>query len=381
MKIGIDTFGCDHGRSGVGTYLTSLCAHLPESRAGTDGGFAFELFGPEMDRYTYNSETALRYEGVSVPDTLVHERLWHIFRARAFVKKARYDCVFFPAGSRTLARVKSVPSVAVVHDVVSSLVKKRGGPWFSVQILDGLKRAAKVVASSQFVRKDLIALGVDSRKIEVVYNGIDHARFYPRPSVETDVIDIKPFAVKRPYFIYASSISGPEKRHVELIQAFDLFKLNSGFPHRLVLAGNIGKGIEAVKRAAAGARFSSDIFITGHFPHENLPQLYAASDACVFPASDEGAALPVAEAMAMGIPCAVAKSGVLPEIAGNNALYFSPDDTVDIALALQKIVTDEAFRAEVRASGIEWTKRFTWDKTVRLTLEAVRNAVSQFPPP
>ncbi|GMO42205.1 MAG: glycosyltransferase family 1 protein [Treponemataceae bacterium] len=376
MKIGIDTFGCGHGQSGIGTYLMSLCAHLPDETAQSDGAqtMRFELFGLEMDRYTYSAEKRINFAGVSIPGTPISERLWHLLRSASFIKKNQYDCVFFPAGSRVLSFAPTIPTVAAVHDVVSSRIKKHDNPWYGFRIKTALKRAAKIIAASQFVRKDLISLGIDSRKIEVVYNGIDHGQFFPRPAGDSDIVDIKPFAVKRPYLIYPSSILGPEKKHIELIEAFNLFKLNTGLPHRLVLAGNGGTGLASVKKAASSSRFSSEIFITGHFPHAGLPKLYAAADACVFPASSEGAALPVIEALASGIPCACAKSGVLPEIAGNNALFFNADDTVDIAIALQKIVSDEALRQNLSASGVEWTKRFSWEKTVRLTLEVIKSA-------
>jgi glycosyltransferase involved in cell wall biosynthesis len=281
--------------------------------------------------------------------------------------------VLFPAGSRVLLRSFTSPSVAVVHDVVSHLIKKNNSPWFRFHIKTGLKRVTKIIATSQFVRKDLIGLGIDSNKIEVVYNGINHEHFFPRPIADTDFIDIKPFAIKRPYFIYASSLQGPEKKHVELIQAFDLFKLNTGLPHRLVLAGSVGPGFAAVQKAIVSSHFSSDIFVTGYFPHDSLPRLYAAADACIFPASSEGSALPVIEAMATGIPCACAKSGVLPEIAGNNALFFNVDNTVEIALALQRIVEDTALRETLVTGGLEWTKRFSWERTARLTLDVIKS--------
>jgi glycosyltransferase involved in cell wall biosynthesis len=328
-----------------------------------------------MDRYTYSTEKSVSYMGFSVPDTLMYERLWHVFSAPRFIKRFQYDCVLFPAGSRMLPRACSSPAVAVVHDVVSHLIKQNKSGWFRFQIKAGLRRATKIIATSQYVRKDLIGLGIDGAKIEVVYNGINHELFFPCAVDDSGVIDIKPFAIKRPYFIYASSIQGPEKKHVELIEAFDLFKLNTGLPHRLVFAGAGGAGLPDVQKAIASSHFASDIFLTGHFPHDSLPLLYAASDACVFPASSEGSALPVIEAMATGIPCACAKSGVLPEIAGNHALYFNAEDTVSIAASLEKIVSDKELRDTLVAGGVEWTKRFSWEKTAQRTLDVVRSAV------
>ena len=59
---------------------------------------------------------------------------------------------------------------------------------------------------------------------------------------------IKPFAIRRPYFLYASTMSSPLKRHCELIKAFEIFKKRTGLPHRLVLAGSEGDSRQQCKK-------------------------------------------------------------------------------------------------------------------------------------
>ena len=54
MKIGIDTFGLNHSRSGLGSYISSFTSNLPQS----DDFYKenkIELFGSEIDRFTYTS--------------------------------------------------------------------------------------------------------------------------------------------------------------------------------------------------------------------------------------------------------------------------------------------------------------------------------------
>ena len=91
--------------------------------------------------------------------------------------------------------------------------------------------------------KDLISLGIQSEKIDVIYNGLDHSYFYPHTELEGETVNISPFSIKRPFFIYASRLSGPEKKHIELIKAFSMFKKKTGLPHRLVLAGSEGSSL------------------------------------------------------------------------------------------------------------------------------------------
>ena len=105
-----------------------------------------------------------------------------------------------------------------------------------------------------------------------------------------------------------------------------MFKEKTGLPHRLVLAGEEGAYAEEVQKAAFDSSAATEIFMTGYFPREGFPELYRNSEMCVFPSVNEGVGLPVLEAMATGIPVACAKAGALPEIAGNNVLFFVSDN-------------------------------------------------------
>lgn len=367
MFVGIDAFGCDQGRSGIGLYLLSLLANLPK-----DDTISYELFGSEFEKYTYSSVAdKINYLGIKVSDTVASEIAWHKHRASSFISKQGYDVTLFPVASKYLPKKFNVPGVAVVNDVVSKIAEYKNNPLYAIYIKHGLKKCKKIIVPSLFVKKDLIALGIPSSKIEVIYNGINHSLFYPREIINNDVVNINPFAIKRPYIICASKLQSKEKKHVELIKAFSLFKKNTGLPHRLVIAGEEGAYSEAIHKAVASSDYSSDIFLTGFFPHESLPELYSCADACICPSVIEGVGLPVLEAFACRIPVACAKAGALPEMAGNHALYFNPDDIPAFAEAIEKIVSDKNLREQLLSGSIDWVKRFSWEKTAQRTMEVL----------
>jgi glycosyltransferase involved in cell wall biosynthesis len=371
MKIGIDTFGCDHGRSGTGAYVAAIVKNLPK-----DSPHSFELFGAEIDRYTFDSEDRIHtFTGLHILDGITGDRLWHMFSLKRFVKKQKYDAVLYTASTRVLPMGCKVPSVAVVNEIVSNTLKEQGGFFGKYLLRKSLKQATMIIVASQFIRKDLVNLGIKPDKIEVIHNGIDHSLFYQHEIPEGDTVLIKPFSIKRPFLIYASRISSDKKKHKELIQAFSLFKEKTGLPHRLVLAGSDEANSESVHREASLSPYASDIFLTGYFPHQNLPELYSCADACIFPSVGEGVGLPIIEAMASGIPVACAKAGSLPEIAGDCALYFNPDDIEGFASSIELILKDEKLREKLIKSGLEWTKRFGWDKTVQKTIKVIESIV------
>ena len=372
MKVGIDTFGCGHGKSGLGSYLSSLTSHLINTEENS-----FELFGSEIDRYTYGADNGLLYNSVNLPDSRKAERIWHYMGANFFARKHKYNVVLYAAGSHYLPLYFKVPGVAVVNDVLSELYASDLIDSKTLRIIIGLKNASHIIAASQYIRKDLVKLGIPEEKITVIHNGIDHSEFYPRELLSPNLVDIKPFAIKRPYFIYASRMSSLTKKHVELIKAFSIFKEKTHLEHRLVIAGSEGEATEDIKQAILDSKYASDIFITGFFPREGFPMLYSASEGAIFPSVNEGVGLPVLEAMATGVPVACSNEGALPEFAGNNAIYFDSDNIEQMALVIEQLAMDSALRKKLIAGGIEWTKRFDWSKTAEKTIELLKKVAKK----
>lgn len=373
MKVGIDTFGCDNGRSGLGAYLMSLVPALPM----TDD-IQFELFGPEIDRYTYNGDKSFKFTSVNVPDSLALERMWHALKVNSFGKKMNYDVILYPAGSRILPSSFKVKSVAVINDIVSNLFDKSDDSWYRKRIKKGLSKVDCIIAASEYIRNDLEASGINCSNIQVIHNGIDHSLFYPENSIESDnqIVDIKPFAIKKPYLIYASRMVDDKKKHIELIRAFTLFKERTHLPHRLVLAGSEGNYGDVVHKEAGASTASSDIFVTGYFPHDHFPELYHNADACIFPSVTEGVGLSVMESMACGLPVACSSAGALKEIAGDSALYFDSDNIEEFASAIERIVTDKELRSSLVEKGIESARKFSWQCTAERTVEVLRNIIN-----
>ena len=365
MRIAIDTLGGDHGRSGFGSYILYFISNLPKEL-----DIQIELFGTEEDRYTYTSGTDIPYSAIKLLDTPRALRRWYKYHANRFIKKQGYDAVIYPTACRMVPpKYKNHIGVAVINSIMSYESADKSGKE-KRQLKKGILRAQKIIAASKFIKDDLVKLGVSEERIHVIHNGIDHKLFFPMADLfENEIVDVKPFAIKRPYFVYGSTLSSPEKKHIELIKAFELFKRNTGFPHRLVLAGNDGPFAEEIHKAAFNSSFASDIFLTGFFPHENFARLYGGAEACLFPSVNEGIGLPILEAMACGIPVLCSDKGALKEIGGTAPLYFNSDDIDQMATCMQKIVEEKDLRENMITDGIMWANEFNWEDTVKKTLE------------
>ena len=73
-----------------------------------------------------------------------------------------------------------------------------------------------------------------------------------------------------------------------------------------------------------------------------LEGLYALADVFVFPSLHEGFGLPVLEAMRRGVPVACSNASSLPEVAGDAALLFDPEDAGAISAAIERVLGDRA---------------------------------------
>ncbi|PIE97782.1 MAG: glycosyl transferase family 1 [Treponema sp.] len=377
MKIGINAFGCKHGRSGIGAYVYSLVNNLPEIE------HEVSIFGPELDRYTYTSDIDyVAYEGISIDDTEFAEKLWHKTHFNAFVQKTKYDAVLFPAGTGLLPIANfSKPVFLVIQEPIEPEKKSLFGFFskFSNKMI--FEKATGIIAPTKYIKKSLIEAGIPKNKIKVIHNGINTDIFHPRKINENEVALMEPFAIRRPYIIYASRISEPEKHHVELIRGFSIFKQKTNAPHRLVIAGAEGENADIVYNEVMDSPVSSDILLTGYIEHEKLANLYVASDLCIFPSTIEGVGLPVIEAMACGIPTACANAGALPEIAGYASHFFDPENPEAISAAIMELATfsdgsTDDYRQKMTEKGLEWVKKYNWTKTSIQTFDYITDLLS-----
>lgn len=370
MKIAIDTFGCDHGKSGLGSYLFNFINNIP-----ADLPHSIELFGPEVDRYIYKSAIEKTFTSVSIPDTLKAERKWHKRKIKKFLRQQNYDLVIYPAVENVIPKKITTKAIAVMNSIYSVLKEDTKRKYIK-RLKNSLEKIDLIIASSNFIKEDLVKNGFEESKIAVVYNGIDHKVFFPSLDVDSEYVEVSPFAIKRPYFIYGSRLSGEEKKHIELIKAFNLFKKNTDYPHRLVLAGADGAYSEQIRNAAYNSEFASDIFITGFFPHESFSKLYAGASACVFPSVNEGVGLPILESMACGIPVLCSASGALKEVGDDAPIYFDSDNIDEIAKDLQLIVEDSELNKNKVDACLKRANHFNWNETVVQTFKLIEKVLT-----
>jgi alpha-1,3-rhamnosyl/mannosyltransferase len=156
-----------------------------------------------------------------------------------------------------------------------------------------------------------------------------------------------------------------------LLDAWESFRLRGDFD--LVIAG--AGGWAAEKTLARLAARPKGVRYLGYVPEDELPGLTAGATAFIYPSLYEGFGLPVAQAMAAGVPVITSNTSCLPEVAGGCALLVDPRSAAEIQSALDKLLTSTELRRELGAAGMARARReYRWNVCARKSLEFFHRA-------
>jgi glycosyltransferase involved in cell wall biosynthesis len=118
--------------------------------------------------------------------------------------------------------------------------------------------------------------------------------------------------------------------------------------------------------------------LPGYITSEQREQLFKGALAFVMPSHTEGFGMPVVEAMVAGVPVIAADRGALPEVAGQAARFFEPDDVDTLMNLLRTIIADRGLRARMSELGIEQARQFNWKSSAGVLREAWSEAIESF---
>jgi glycosyltransferase involved in cell wall biosynthesis len=91
------------------------------------------------------------------------------------------------------------------------------------------------------------------------------------------------------------------------------------------------------------------------------------------PSLSEGFGLTVLEAMACGTPVIRAEAGALPEVTGQAAFGVDPLSVGDMTQAMQRLLSDDGLRSELRSKGMERAHQFLWQRSAERIWEVISN--------
>jgi glycosyltransferase involved in cell wall biosynthesis len=192
-------------------------------------------------------------------------------------------------------------------------------------------------------------------------------RFRPPEDHQAATAVATRYGIHGPYFLFVGTAE-PRKNLVRLVEAFGRAKSGPVREHTLVLAGKAGWGDAALRSAIARLDSAVRIFQPGYVAAEDLPALYGAATAFLFPSLVEGFGIPPLEAMACGCPVLASAAPALDEVVGDAGLLVDPWDVESIAEGIRRLGEEDELRETLKARGLRRAKEFSWDRTTAETL-------------
>ncbi|MGH2701439.1 MAG: glycosyltransferase family 4 protein [Actinomycetota bacterium] len=224
-------------------------------------------------------------------------------------------------------------------------------------------------ATIALVPSEAVAFEVASRydfpehRIHVTPEGVERSFF---DAVPLDDGALETLGVTKPFAV-AVGAQQPRKNLFRLVEAWRRVAPRLS-DWKLVLVGPKGWGprLPAVH----------GVILTGWVGEDSLRGLLAAAEFSCYLSLYEGFGLPPLESMAAGTPCLVAEYSAAPEVVGECALMVSPFDEDAIAEAIVTLSTDDELARRLAQNGKERARKFTWERTAALTLQAYKDALS-----
>jgi glycosyltransferase involved in cell wall biosynthesis len=301
---------------------------------------------------------------------------WHHRTARL----ANAECAAYVAPTSFLVpQLLHIPYAVTVHDLVAfrpeARAQRRSGLIERLTLKRTLRRAGGILTVSEATKRDISErFGSSLPPITVTPEAAD-GRFFRSFTADELTAVRRKFGLPDEFILITGTIE-PRKNHRTLFAAHAALPEELRRAHPLVVAGKRGWESAEIWSELSDLVARGEAFYLDYVDEADLPGLYAVATVFAYPSLYEGFGLPILEAMAAGTAVITSKISSLPEVGGTAVRYVNPMDTSDLTETLIDLLTDEAARRRLVTDGIVRAKTFSWDRTARQTVDALRQIVA-----
>jgi glycosyltransferase involved in cell wall biosynthesis len=277
--------------------------------------------------------------------------------------------VLDPAYGHLIPAVRPARVVVTCHDLIPVESEHWSGSRKTLAVgwhlyrraIAHLTKANAIVVPTAATRRRLVDLvGASEDTVRIIPYGVDevfHRAVWQRPSHVLRVLHVGTNAsYKRVDLVIETMIRLAQGGHT-----VELVKVGDALPRSLVDQLS-GAGIPLVQLPP--------------MPNDALPAIYARASLLLFPSSREGFGLPVAEAMAVGLPVVAADIDTLREVSGGHAIHVPGNATV-LAATVERLVAGQATLAGMSEAGQKWAGRYRWSTHARALRAVYADVMAQ----
>ncbi|MFP5207577.1 MAG: glycosyltransferase family 4 protein [Acidobacteriota bacterium] len=302
-------------RRGVGNYVEGLLAPLIREHPEVQ----FFVYSPRPLQIEDHRNLHLRVE-----EGAISGPVWRNFHLPRRLRRDRIDVFWGGTGILPAAGLGDIRSVVTIHDFVY-LFSGETQPWLgrlsrSVFQPRAVRTATRVVAISRATASDLER--ICGRAADAIVSPVVSQAYEVPTGEEKERVRAK-YQLPEPYLFTVGTLE-PRKNLVSLLAAYNLLHGRGIQPPKLVISGARGwkdRQLSARLQAATEAGFVRSL---GFVDKADLPGMYGAALAFIFPSIYEGFGMPLVEAQLCGTPVLYGNHPAMREAAGEMGVLFEP---------------------------------------------------------
>lgn len=357
INIAIDVTSIPLKPTGIGNYILNLTEALGKLSF-KENTFLY-VFGrdDQKDFSEFSNVNFVNCGHLSPSKRIIWEQLVFPFLL------GKYKISLLHSPNYTIPLFAPCKRISTIHDLTCFIYPERRpgihGFYYRLMMKITARFADRIISVSENTKKDIQKFLKPLKcPIDIIYEGCSPIFKKPKEDVIKSIL--MKYNISNPYFIFVSTIE-PSKNVLRLITAFKKFHEKSPNSTQLLLIGKLGWEYEVIFKEIEKLPKKIVIKHLNYIPNNELASLYSGSISLVYPSLYEGFGIPPLEAMSCGTPVMCSNTSSIPEVTGNAAILFNPENIDEIADSFLHIYSDNQLRIELIEKGFERIKLFKWD--------------------
>ncbi len=226
-------------------------------------------------------------------------------------------------------------------------------------------RKASAVAALSRDSVELAQRTSKTQEISVIYNGINTEEFFPDPDK---------LSLEKTFNVLFIGRMIERKGMTYLLEA--IRRLAPKHPQIHLFAISDGPLKKRFEKYARENNFQDKVEFFGNIEHERVAEICRRSHVFVLPSLNEALANATQEALASGLPIITTKTGAA-ELVKNNGFIVNKKSSLEIAEALEKLITDEKLRNSMSQISRQIAEKMSWNNTACRYADIFQKVVSE----
>jgi glycosyltransferase involved in cell wall biosynthesis len=380
MHIGINaqllSLGQNYRNGGVSRYIRYLLTELAKKPG--EHKYTVYVNGQDVIEHLKAQHPQITYISASWSEARPMERvLWEQRTLPSLLHQHHIDVLHSPVNVLPIRIPRHCATVVTLHDLAflryPEVLTRARSIYHRLFTIRSLRRATKIIAVSESTKHDAHDLvGIPQERMHTVYPCIDKSF-----SNVSEIGKVQAFRQQQGladgYILYLGTLE-PRKNITTLIDAYQKLRQDYGIREKLVLAGSKGWLYDAIFARVHELGLEAEVIFPGFVADSEQVLWYQAASAFAYPSLYEGFGIPVAEALACGIPVVTSNVSSLPEAGAQIALCVDPQSIEALSKALYQALTDTKLQEICRLQAPSVAQKFSAQSMAQQTIAVYEQA-------